>query len=166
MINKILKLTIALSTFFITISFSQNNIIGKYRTNFATYGMFGKTLTLKCDSSMIMNFTGDLLNDDSYGIWKRNVDTLRLIFDTINYPNSRYRNEMLFLIDEDKLYTIAISKSKYLELVRKIKESGSDTTKILSYEEFTQHADYNMSNYSGTLKRQYFIKFEQVDCKE
>jgi hypothetical protein len=165
MTYKKLNLIFVLAVFLTPISCSKHIITGEYRTNFATYGMFGKTLTLNCDSSVIMNYAGDLINDNSYGNWEINEDTLILRFDTINYPNSRFRNDLFFVIKGNKLNNIPITKSRYSKLVRNIRESGS-VNKVLSYERFVRNADINMVDNKGTMKRQYFVKIEELSCNK
>ena len=70
-------------------SYAQSNIAGEYRTNFPSYGMFGKNLKLNCDSTAILNFAGDLMNDNSNAKWTLKNGVLILQFDTLNSPKQR-----------------------------------------------------------------------------
>lgn len=149
-------------------SCSVNNIAGKYRTNFAAYGRFGKTLTLYCDSTFVMNFNGDFINDNSYGVWKISADTLIMNYDTINYPKNRYSGQSNYLIKHNKLSShFPITKEKYEELVALIKKEGmTDSLKIGSYSKFKRTAGKTLANFQGKMKRQYFKKIKEIDCRK
>ena len=84
-------------------SFSEKIIYGKYQTNFNSYGMYGKTLTLDCGGNAVMNFSGDLQNNNSFGTWKTEKDTLIIFFDSIKNPANKYKSEIKFLIKRNKL---------------------------------------------------------------
>lgn len=128
--------------------------------------MFNKTLTLNCDSTVILNFAGDLINDNSYGKWITNGETLIIAFDTINHPNSRYRNNLEFNIKGRKLYNISLKKEEYDELIKEIKESGNDTIKIPTYRKFIRQAGRSMTNFNGDMKGQYFKLLETFECEQ
>jgi hypothetical protein len=48
-------------------AFGQKNISGEYKTNISAYGILGKKLIINCDSTVVLNFRGDLMNDNSCG---------------------------------------------------------------------------------------------------
>lgn len=148
------------------ISCKPIKITGKYQTNFGTYGMFGKTLTISCDSTFVLNFRGDLMNDNSLGKWKINGDTLILTYDTINYPKSRYKGVDKYLVKPNKLTNyFPISKDKYKELVALIEKEGmTDSLKIGSYSKFKRTAGKTFANFQGKMKRQYFMRVETAQC--
>lgn len=150
------------------VSCKTKNVIGKYRTNFGTYGMFGKTLTLNCDSTFVLNFSGDLMNDNSFGNWKIVSDTLILTFDSVNYPKSRYKGVSHCLIKRNKLTDyFPISKDKYKELKALIEKEGmTDSVKIGSYSKVKRNAGKTFVNFNGKMKRQYFIKVEKTECEK
>ena len=56
----------------------KNLYLGKYKTGYASYGMFVTTIELKADSTFIKNFRGDMMNDNCYGKWSVKYDTLLL----------------------------------------------------------------------------------------
>lgn len=162
---KLLRIMILLIGLSITLSWSRYIIPGKYQTNFATYGMFGKTLTINCDSTVIMNFAGNLMNDKSYGKWTIDNDTLLIAFDTINYSTSRYKNDLNFRVKGKRLYNIPYTRAGYIELFEKIRQSGNDTIDLQNYRKFNRNLDKNISNYKGTMKRHYFKRVEKFDCE-
>jgi hypothetical protein len=128
--------------------------------------MFGQILTINCDSTVILNFAGDLMNDNSYGKWTTFNDTLIITFDTINHPNCRFKNRIDLLIQGHRLYNIPFTRKQYNDLIEKIKKSGNDTIKIPSYRKFNRQLDKNMTDSKGTMKRQYFKIVDKFDCKE
>ncbi len=152
----------------IPISCSNKVIPGVYRTNFSIYGMFGKTLSLYCDNSMTMRFAGDLMDDKSFGKWTTHKDTLFLIFDTVNYPNSRYKYDQLLLVRGKKLKDVNVlfSKKRYEELLDTIRAAGMDTLKVPSYKELKRLQGKAPANSYGKMKRQYFVRNERFSCKE
>ena len=81
----------------------KNLYLGKYKTGYASYGKFVTTIELKADSTFIKNFRGDMMNDNCYGKWSVKYDTLLLSFDTITYPNCRYKKQERYLINGKKL---------------------------------------------------------------
>ena len=147
-------------------SCSTKNIVGKYQTNFATYGKFAKTMTINCDSTFVVNFRGDFMNDNSYGKWEISGDTLIMNYDSINYPKSRYKGQSKYLIKRNKLTShFPISKEKYDELVALIEKEGmTDSLNIGSYSKFKRIAGKTPANFYGRMKRQYFKKVEEKDC--
>jgi len=155
------RVALGLTIICLLLACSNKLIPGEYHTNFPTYGMFGKTLTLDCDSSAIMNFQGDLMNDNSYGQWKTIEDTLVITFDTLNYPTSRYKNNLSLLIKGKKLLNVPFSKEKYMEL----ELIASDSIDIPSLKSLNRKADKNMKYHYGKMKRQYFIRIESSDCE-
>lgn len=155
-INSILFIFI----FALSISCSKTIIPGRYCTNFATYGMFGKTLKLNRDSTVIINFAGDLMNDNSYGNWKINNDTLLITFDTIKYPNSRYKKDLAYKIKGNRLYNIAFTNEQYQDFLLKAKNEGYDIKGMPNASRFNRIADKNMTNHKGTMRRQFFKRKE------
>jgi hypothetical protein len=103
-----LTLIFCVTNLFTTV-FGQKNYCGEYVTNFPSYGMFGQTLKLNCDSTAVFNFRGDLMNDNSYGRWTIMQNTLTVFFDTTK-PNARYKDTISFKIKGQKLYRIGITK--------------------------------------------------------
>jgi hypothetical protein len=147
-------------------SCSSNKIVGTYKSNFASYGRFLKTLNLNCDSTFVMNFYGDFMNDNSYGKWTISGDTLIMTYDTINYTKSRYFGVDKYLIKNNKLTSnFSITKEKYDELVALIeKERMTDSLKIGSYSKFKRITDKTPANFQGKMKKQYLKKVEEKDC--
>ena len=129
--------------------------------------MFSKVLTINCDSTFVFNFRGDLMNDNSYGKWLVNGDTLILKFDTINYPKSRYSGIAKYLIKNNKLtLNFPITKEKYNEIKAIIEKEGlNDSLKIESYSRFKRSAGKTPVNFQGKMKRQYFIKVDEKNCE-
>ncbi len=159
-------LLIAVILVYITSSCTKNVITGKYRTNFPTYGMFGNTLILHPDSSALLKFAGDMMNDTSFGNWTRRKNILTITFDTINHPHSRYKGSLTLFIKRNKLYNrpfkTTFTKSKYNELIEKIRESGNDTIKLMNYRKFKKMYDKTPSDFNGNMKRQFYIKYEEI----
>ena len=153
---------------FISISCSKKIVPGEYRTNFPLYGMFGKRLTLNCDGSMVLRFSGDLMNDNSYGKWTTNKDTLFLVFDTINYPDSRYKAYQDLLVRGKKLKdkNIPFNKKRYNELLDTIRAAGLDTLQVPSYRELKKVQGKTLANFTGKMKRQYFVRYEKFSCSQ
>ena len=152
----------------IFISCSKKIVPGKYRTNFPSYGMFGKRLTLNCDGSMVLRFSGDLMDDSSYGKWTTNKDTLFLVFDTINYPDSRYKAYQDLLIRGKRLKdkNMPFNKKQYKEFFDTIQVAGLDTLKVPSYRELKKAQGKTFANFTGKMKRQYFVRYEKFSCKK
>ncbi|MBU2062341.1 MAG: hypothetical protein KKH44_10895, partial [Bacteroidetes bacterium] len=65
--------------------------------------MFSKTLTLSCNGNAILNFQGDMQNNNSLGIWKTEIDTLIIIFDSLKNKNNKFKGEMKFVVKRNKL---------------------------------------------------------------
>ena len=127
--------------------------------------MFSKTLTLDCNGNAILNFRGDLQNNNSFGNWKTDKDTLIILFDSIKNRNNKYQGELKFLIKRNKLENPPLSKKKYYELVESLKKTGNDTLKILSYRKLNKMMNQNMKNHYGKIGKQYFKKIEFIECK-
>jgi len=125
--------------------------------------MFGKTLRLNRDSTVIMNFAGDLMNDNSYGNWRINNDTLFIAFDTIKYPNSRYKKDLAFKIKGRRLYNIAFTNKQYQDFLLIAKNDGYDIDKMPNARRFNKKADKNMTNHKGTMRRQFYKRKERYD---
>ena len=157
-----------ISIFFISltlISCSEKIVSGKYQTNFNIYGMFSRTLTLECNGNAILNFRGDLQNNNSFGNWKTDKDTLVIFFDSVKNRNNKYQGELKFLIKRNKLENPPFPKKKYYELVESLKKTGNDTLKILSYRKLNKMMNQNMKNHYGKIRKQYFKKIEFIECK-
>jgi hypothetical protein len=148
---------------FATVSCSKKIIAGKYRTNFNTYGMFSKTLILECNGNAILNFQGDMQNNNSIGIWKTEKDTLKIYFDSLKNVKNKFKGELKLLIKKRKLENMPFPKSKYNEMVRLSKEI--DTLKMPSYRKVNRIVNKTPKNFLGKNSKQYFEKIEDLDCK-
>lgn len=153
MIKKLnLFITMFLTATTIT-SCSKKLHLGKYQTNFATYGMFTNWIELKADSSFIKNFSGDMMNDYSYGTWRRDNDTLILVFDTIKHPKSRYKDIEKYVIKNKKL-TFENRKTS----IKKIKShSFWDTLPKHQKKQILRAINKTPKNFRGTMRKQYYI---------
>ena len=147
---------------FLIIGCTNNLIPGVYKTNFNSYGRFSKTLTLDCDGTATLNFQGDMMNDNSYGNWRTENDTVLIAFDTVNYPNSRFRKDLIFISKKGKLYRIQFSKKQYDELLN----LAADSVKIPSYRKLARRLDKTPTNFQGNSKVQFFRRNESIKCKE
>ena len=151
---------------FITlISCSKKVVIGKYRTNFNSYGMFSKTLTLNCSGNAILNFQGDMQNNNSLGIWKTEKDTLIIFFDSLKNQNNKFKGEMKFVVKRNKLEYMPFPKSKYNELLEFGKKMGNDTVKIPSYRKVNKLTNQGLKNFKGKTSKQYLKKIEIINCE-
>jgi hypothetical protein len=162
------KLILILTLLLLTIIVSgQKPLNGIYRTNFPTYGMFGQTLTLKCDSSLVLNFIGDLMNDNSFGKWTRNKKILTLTFDSISYPNQRYKGQLTYRIKRNRFYLITFTKEQYQELKEKVEKYSKDNNtdlKLPGYKEFKKKYGRTMKNHSGKMRVQYMKRIKSTNC--
>jgi hypothetical protein len=162
--NHILK--IASFLLFITlISCSKKIVAGKYRTNFNSYGMFSKTLTLECNGNAVLNFQGDMQNNNSFGIWKTEKDTLIIFFDSIKNQHNKFKGELKFVIKRNKLENMPFPKSKYYKLVEYAKKTENDTLKIPSYRKINKLTNQGLKNFQGKTGKQYFKKIEIINCE-
>ena len=163
-INKITFCLILLITIsFLNISCSKKVITGEYRTNFNSYGRYSKTLTLDCEGNAIMNFNGDIfLNNNSFGVWKKDKDTLIIFFDSVINQNNRYKGEIKFLIKRNRLEYMPFSKSKYKELVKYAEDNN--ITNIPNYKKINKASRKMLKNFTGKSKHQYFKKIENIKC--
>lgn len=150
--------------FLILFSCSEKIIVGKYRTNFNSYGMFSKTLTIACDGNAILNFQGDMQNNNSFGTWKTEKDTLIIFFDSIKNQNNKFKGELKFIIKRNKLENMPFPKSKYNEIVEFAKGTENDTLKIPSYRKFNKMNNTSLKNFKGKTGKQYFKKIEFIEC--
>jgi hypothetical protein len=150
-----------------TSSCSTKKVAGKYQTNFAAYGMFQKILTINCDSTFVLNFNGDLMNDNSYGKWNIKNDSLILNFDSINYPKSRYSGISYYSIKRNKLTSyFPFTKEKYNELKMLIEKAGiTDSLNLGSYRKFKKNHEKTSKNFYGKMGKQYFKKIEKFECE-
>src|SRR4030095_3162725 len=138
MLRLLLTLSVSL---LITVVLGQKSLSGTYRTNFPTYGMFGQTLTLSCDSTAILNFKGDLLNDTSFGKWASNAKILTLTFDSTLHPHQRYKGQLKYKIKRGRFYLMNFTKEQYQELKEKVEQYNKENNANLqlpSYNEFTK----------------------------
>ena len=147
------------------ISCSNKIVAGKYRTNFNSYGMFSKTLTLECDGNAVLNFQGDMQNNNSFGTWKTENDTLIIFFDSIKNQQNKFKGELKFVMKRNKLENMPFPKSKYNELVENAKQKGNDTLKIPSYRKLNRMTNQGLKNFYGKTAKQYFKKIEYIECK-
>ncbi|MCW1148176.1 hypothetical protein [Flavobacterium lacisediminis] len=161
--NQILIITFFL--FLTLISCSKKVVTGKYRTNFNSYGMFSKTLTLECNGNAILNFQGDMQNNNSFGTWKTEKDTLIIFFDSIKNQNNKFRGELKFVVKRNKLENMPFPKSKYKEMVKYVKRTENDTLKIPSYRKLNKMTTQGLKNFQGETGKQYFKKIEYIECK-
>ncbi|MES2864854.1 MAG: hypothetical protein V4666_12090 [Bacteroidota bacterium] len=160
-IKKGITFIILVITIFVSgISCSTKVITGKYRTNFNTYGMFSKSLTLDCNGIATMNFQGDMQNNNSYGTWKKDKDTLVIFFDSLLNKNNRYKGEIKFLIKRNRLENMPYPKSLYREFVKDYKTNKMDLKEFPSYKKLNQ----TPKDWKGKMGNQYFKKIEKTDC--
>ena len=150
----------------ISISCSNKIVPGIYGTNYASYGMVGKTLTLNCDSSMILRFSGDFVNDYYYGKWTTSKDTLFFVFDTINNPNNIGHQNLLVRGKKLKDIPIPFNKKIYQELIEAIRSVHEDTLQLPSYRELKRNRGKILVDFKGTMKRQHFVRYEKFSCEE
>jgi len=151
---------------FITlISCSKKIVAGKYRTNFNSYGMFSKTLTLECNGNAVLNFQGDMQNNNSFGIWKTEKDTLIIFFDSIKNQHNKFKGELKFVIKRNKLENMPFPKFKYYKLVEYAKKTENDTLEIPSYRKINKLTSQGLKNFQGKTGKQYFKKIEYIECK-
>jgi hypothetical protein len=164
-----LTLIFILSLFTIKVC-GQTKLAGAYQTNFPAYGMFGETLTLNCDSTVILNFRGDLMNDNSFGTWTTNKTELILTFDSTLHPDQRYKGQMNYRIKGNRLYVLTITKKQYQDLKEKAdqysKENNSDLKVPTSYKKFKRKYGKTMKNSTDKARVQYFKKIKSSDCEQ
>ena len=161
----ILAFTLSLFTIF---ALGQKKLSGIYQTNFPTYGMFGKTLTLNCDSSVVLNFRGDLMNDNSFGNWSTDRKVLTLTFDSTLHPTQRYKGQMRYKIKSNRLYLVTFTKKQFQELKEKIEKHSKDSAidfKLSSYRKFKKKYGRTMKNNYGKTGVQYLKKIKLMDCE-
>lgn len=144
------------------ISCSRKVITGKYRTNFSIYGMFSETLTLDCERNVIMNFCGDLQNNNSFGTWKKEKDTLILYFDTLVNKQNKFKGEFKLLIKKNKLKKIPITKTYYNEIIKIYKSNNEDIKLISNYRKFNR----TPINQYGKTRILHYKKIENTDCEK
>lgn len=123
--------------------------------------MFAKSLTLDCEGKAVMNFRGDLMNDNSLGRYEVKEDTLIIHFDSLK--GQRYEGDLSFIIQGNKLLNVPFPKAEYDRLVQQLK--GNDTIKILSYKKLNKMMSLSPANFKGKMKKQYFKKVKEIDCK-
>lgn len=130
--------------------------VGKYRMKYASYGMFGTTIELKADNTFMKNFRGDMMNDNSYGKWSVLKDTLVLSFDTLIYPNSRYRKQEKYLVRARKL----IQADNFL--IAQLKRQGVWDTLPRKFKRNIRDASMGktMIDFKGTMRKNYYILVE------
>jgi hypothetical protein len=125
--------------------------------------MFSKTLTLECNGNAILNFQGDMQNNNSLGKWKTEKDTLILFFDSLKNINNKFQGELKLLIKRNKFENMLFPKSKYNQMAKFVKEN--DTLKIPSYKKLNRLMNRSPKNFLGKNKKQYFKKIEKIECK-
>jgi hypothetical protein len=147
--------------------FGQKSLAGIYSTNFPTYGMFGKTLTLNCDSSTVLNFRGDLMNDTSRGVWTLRGKFLIVIFDSIAHPSQRYKTPLNFKIKRSRLYPINLNRTDYEKLKLDAEKSALENhekLKLPSYSTFQKRSNKTPRDFKGRYGNQYFKIAERFTC--
>ncbi|SEP55727.1 hypothetical protein [Flavobacterium urocaniciphilum] len=160
--NGIIFIVLLITICITNISCSKKVITGKYRTNFNIYGMFSETLTLDCEGNVIMNFSGDLQNNNSIGSWKREKDTLIMFFDTIINKKNKFKGEYKLLIKKNKLKKIPITKAYYKEIIKIYKSKNYDYKHIRNYRKLNR----TPKNHYGKTGVLYYKKIENTDCKK
>ena len=151
---------------FITlVSCSKKIVAGKYRTNFNSYGMFSETLTLECNGNAVLNFQGDMQNNNSFGTWKTEKDTLIIFFDSIKNQHNKFKGELKFVIKRNKLENMPFPKSVYNKIVENAKKTENDTLKIPSYRKLNRMTNQGLKNFYGKTGKQYFKKIEIINCE-
>jgi hypothetical protein len=164
-----------MSSVILTLSFSlftimglgQKKLYGTYQTNFSSYGMFGQTLTINCDNSVILNFRGDLMNDNSIGNWMAKRKLLTLTFDSTLYPYQRYKTKIMYRIKRNRLYLIQITRRQFQglkEQIEKYSEDNANTLKLSSYRKFKKKYFRTSKDFSGNTGVQYLKKIKSTDC--
>jgi hypothetical protein len=139
--------------------FGQKNLCGKYHTNFPAEGMFGQIMNLKTDSSFILNYRGDLLNEYYYGKWTTCKRQLLLNIDSTKSLDRRYNGIIIFDIKRGRFYEHKMSKSEYSkskkDVEKYVKKMG------LKYE-YPKYSDFTMTptNYYGGMAAQYFERIK------
>ena len=144
---------------------TNKNITGEYTTNFATYGMFGKTLKLNCDSTAILNFAGDLMNDNSSGKWIIRDNILEVSLDTSF--KQRYSGLYKFRIRNKRLFDFHLTKRQYDSLKFKIDSLSKEENQkvdIPSYAKLKRGYSGEMKNFSGKTGRQFYKKTKSYVC--
>ena len=160
-----LTLIFCVTNLFTTV-FGQKNYCGEYVTNFPSYGMFGQTLKLNCDSTAVFNFRGDLMNDNSYGRWTIMQNTLTIFFDT-SKPNARYKDTIRFKIKGQRLYRIGITKKmydKYKTIIEQHNKETGDSLKMPSFKKFHNSTNKTPKNHYGKTGKQYLKKSKSYSC--
>jgi hypothetical protein len=95
-----------------------------------------------------------MMNDNSYGKWSVKKDTLLLSFDTITYPNSRYKKQEQYLIKGKKLVVPNI-------LIAEFKKRGIWDTLSPKYRKLVRnYHDKTMINFKGTMRKNYYKLME------
>lgn len=149
------------------VSYGQKNLSGVFKTNFQTYGLFQTTLTLNCDSSAVLNFRGDFVNDNSIGIWTVKNNLLTLTFDSIKYLKQRYKGQSSFKIKRNRLYLISFSIESYEKLkvdLEKYSKEKNQKFKMPKYSKFERHSYITPKNVTGRTGKQYYKNLNKFDC--
>jgi hypothetical protein len=149
--------------------FGQKNLAGIYSTNFPTYGMFGKILTLKCDSSTELNFRGDLMNDTSKGVWTLKGKILTVIFDSIAHPLQRYKTSLTFKVKRNRLYQINLflNEAEYDKFridAEKYANENNEKVRVPSYTTFQRRINKAPRDFKGRYGIQYFKIAKRFTC--
>ncbi|WP_159085963.1 hypothetical protein [Flavobacterium faecale] len=127
--------------------------------------MFRKTLTVNCNGNAILNFQGDMQNNNSLGIWKTEKDTLIIFFDSLKNQNNKFKGEIKFVVKRNKLEYMPFPKSKYNELLEFAKKTVNDSVKIPSYSKVNKLTNQGLKNFQGKTGKQYLKKIEIVKCE-
>jgi len=127
--------------------------------------MFSKTLTIECNGNAILNFQGDMQNNNSFGTWKIEEDTLIIFFDSLKNQSNKFKGELKFIIKRNKLENMPFPKSKYYGLVKYAKRTENDTLKVPSYRKLNKLTNQVLKNFQGKTGKQYFKKIEIINCE-
>jgi hypothetical protein len=146
------------------VSFAQNRVAGLYRDNFASYGMFGKTLQLNCDSSAVLIFAGDLMRDSSFAYWKVDKNLLILTFDSTKRNKQRYKGASRFIIKHHRLYNVPFTREIYNNL--KKTADSLHIKEFSSYQAYLKILNCSPKNFYGKMGTQYLEMKQRYDCKE
>jgi hypothetical protein len=82
----------------------SRELVGLYRSNFATLGFFATAVHLKTDSTFTYHFAGDLLADKAQGVYQVKHDTVYL-----HYTPEQMDAQLLALPDSVRAVALAIS---------------------------------------------------------
>jgi len=114
----------------------------------------------------VLNFQGDLMNDNSYGRWIIRNKTLTVFFDTTK-PNARYKDTLNFKIKGKRLYISDWTKEMYAKFKAKVVQHNKETgenLKLPAYKEFDRTYNRTPKNFQGKTGKQFFKKTKIYSC--